>query len=252
MSKHPVLDSLKTQYWSTLGRGKRLYNTWRFRLEHAGNSRRCPVCGWQGSAFMPVGGEDDIKCPVCDSQPRHRLLKLLLDELGLPRKSGKVLHVSPKGEKGLGKFFRSRASWYLSIDKSGIWNTFAQSEAMQEMDLTDLQLPDNSVDFVCCNNVLEHIQDDKRAIAEIFRVLSPNGTAALTVQIYGETTLAVETPTQEDYFHVWHPGKDYFDRYEEAGFSVRTFDTGRPDKVLLGLKHNVVVPICHKPAHERE
>ena len=41
--------------------------------------------------------------------------------------------------------------------------------------------------------------------------------AALQVQIYGNTTVKVEKPAEEDYYHVWHPGVDYFQRYEQAG-----------------------------------
>ncbi|NUN66289.1 class I SAM-dependent methyltransferase [Pseudanabaena biceps] len=42
-------------------------------------------------------------------------------------------------------------------------------------DATQLPFPDNSFDAVTMFDVLEHIPDDRRAVAEAFRVLKPNG-----------------------------------------------------------------------------
>ncbi|HXV92721.1 MAG TPA: class I SAM-dependent methyltransferase, partial [Pseudonocardia sp.] len=48
-------------------------------------------------------------------------------------------------------------------------------------DLRRLPFPDGSVDRVIAAEVLEHISDDRAAIAEIARVLRPGGLAAVTV-----------------------------------------------------------------------
>jgi SAM-dependent methyltransferase len=52
-------------------------------------------------------------------------------------------------------------------------------------DLLALPFPDASVDRVIASEVLEHIPDDVRAMAEIFRVLKPGGRVAVTVPRYG-------------------------------------------------------------------
>ena len=52
-------------------------------------------------------------------------------------------------------------------------------------DLRALPLPDASVDRVIASEVLEHIADDRTAIAEIARVLRPGGRVAVTVPRYG-------------------------------------------------------------------
>jgi len=48
-------------------------------------------------------------------------------------------------------------------------------------DATRLPFDDNSFDRVITSEVLEHIQDDVRAISELVRVLKPGGTFAATV-----------------------------------------------------------------------
>ena len=52
-------------------------------------------------------------------------------------------------------------------------------------DLRALPVPDASVDRVIAAEVLEHIQDDATAIAEIARVLAPGGRVAVTVPRWG-------------------------------------------------------------------
>ena len=47
--------------------------------------------------------------------------------------------------------------------------------------LTEIPLPDESVDLAVCTEVLEHVADDHRAIAELKRVLSPTGALVLSV-----------------------------------------------------------------------
>ena len=44
-----------------------------------------------------------------------------------------------------------------------------------------MPFPDGGFDRVIAAEVLEHIPDDMAAMAEIFRVLKPGGTAAITV-----------------------------------------------------------------------
>jgi len=48
-------------------------------------------------------------------------------------------------------------------------------------DALDLPFPDGSFDRVIASEVLEHVPEDRRAIAELVRVLRPGGTMAVTV-----------------------------------------------------------------------
>ena len=50
-----------------------------------------------------------------------------------------------------------------------------------QFDLTRCPLPDNSVDAVLLLNVLEHIEDDVKAIRQVYRILRPGGIASIEV-----------------------------------------------------------------------
>ncbi len=47
------------------------------------------------------------------------------------------------------------------------------------MDATKLQFEDNSIDEVFSRRCIQHVEDDTKALREIFRVLKPNGLCTL-------------------------------------------------------------------------
>jgi SAM-dependent methyltransferase len=106
--------------------------------------------------------------------------------------------------------------------------------------LTRLPLADSSVDFLMCFHVLEHIPDDRTAMAEIARVLAPGGVGLLQVpwrpgtRTDEEYGLSAEENTlrfgQRD--HVRFYGDDFEDRLVAAGLSLTRI--GALD--LLGAK----------------
>lgn len=55
---------------------------------------------------------------------------------------------------------------------------------VQAGDIRALPLADASVDLLLATDVIEHVDDDKRAVAEIRRVLRPGGTALITVPAF--------------------------------------------------------------------
>lgn len=49
------------------------------------------------------------------------------------------------------------------------------------MDVTKLEFEDNSIDEVFSRRCIQHVEDDRKAFREIFRVLKPNGIFTLQV-----------------------------------------------------------------------
>ncbi len=198
------------------------------RLKYFGRSRFCPICERSSSRFEPFGiiCRNDAQCPFCGSLERHRLFWLYLFRKtefkssfsrGMPYR---MLHVAP--EKMLEQRFRKVfGKNYLTAD------LFSDNVDVK-MDITNIQYPDASFDFIYCSHVLEHVPDDRKAMREFFRVLSSKGTAILLVPITSNHTFEDPSITdpqerlrlfgQED--HVRCYGHDYLFRLIEAGFKV--------------------------------
>lgn len=240
-----TIQELKQRYWlwrenlgPTIGR-------FIFRWTHFGDACQCNLCGWKGSKWYTLQygpAQAANVCSVCLGHSRHRLTMLAMLERSIPPNGARVLHVAPKNEFRFERFFRQRAKTYTSIDVE-------EGMAMLQMDLLDLKFADGSFDFISCCHVLEHIADDQRAIQELYRVLAPNGIAFLQVPIYGEHSEPVQVPRADDDFHVWHPGKDYHQRYFSAGFQVEDLSckVWPTDKVdALGLMRHEDLALCKK------
>ena len=206
------------------------------------------MCGKSSRRFRQFGvvslgvvPREDAECAHCYALERHRFLWLYLSEKtnlfdGTPKKT---LHVAP--ESCLESRFKERlGDNYLTADLSA-------PRAMVKMDIMNIEYPDQSFDVIYCSHVLEHVQDDKRAMRELCRVLKNDGWAILLVPITSEKTF--EDPSiveplerlkafgQED--HVRRYGPDYVDRLREAGFRVeitKVHDLVQSDEaVRMGL-----------------
>ncbi len=194
-----------------------------------GNRFHCPVCQGDFETFLDYGTppRKNAQCPRCSVMERHRLLWLYLREkTNLFSVRQRMLDVAPV--HAIQKRLRKLPNLdYLSIDlRSPI--------AMRHMDITALNLADQSFDFILCYHVLEHIPDDRKAMAELYRVLKPGGWALLQVpaDLNQEKTVEDLTVTSQterlrlfgNVDHVRIYGRDYFDRLREAGFQVSQDD----------------------------
>lgn len=200
------------------------------KLPYYGTGRICPVCGRSSRKFRPFGvvPRADAECVHCGSHERHRLEWIFIQrETSLLRGSSpKVLHVAP--EACFESLLRTHlGSSYLTADISN-------PRAMVKMDITSIQFEDETFDVILCSHVLEHVDDDRRAMREFFRVLKQDGWAILLVPISSERTFEDPTITapaerlrlfgQKD--HVRRYGPDYVDRLREAGFHVKIATVG--------------------------
>ncbi|MDH2416918.1 class I SAM-dependent methyltransferase [Nocardioides sp. CER19] len=189
--------------------------------------RYCAACGSVvRREFRPgPGGRPNAACPRCVSLERHRFLAVLLDVLRpMLGDIDLVLDVAPSPQvtpllAGLG----ARRTVRLDLG--------ADNRLVDVLgSLTELPLADGSVDLLTCYHVLEHVPDDRAAMREITRVLSPGGLGILQVP-FRPGTVTDEDPSvtdpaerirrfgQDD--HVRYYGDDFEDRLVEAGLGLR-------------------------------
>lgn len=216
---------------------------WITALPYRGTGRDCRICQNSSSAFRAFGNppRPNSRCAHCGSLERHRLFWLFAEQKTnlFDKREKQVLHIAP--EPCLEPQLKRRLGrGYLTAD-------FMDPRAMVRMDITDIQYPDDSFDVIYCSHVLEHVQEDVKAMRELRRVIKPDGWAVLLVPITAETTYedpAVVDPRerlekfgQED--HVRRYGWDYIDRLRSAGFNVEMFRVSDlasdADALRLGL-----------------
>jgi predicted SAM-dependent methyltransferase len=202
-------------------------NSCRGALVGIGSGKVCPICGWEGRRFLKVGRLNarrfDARCPKCGSLERHRLAFKVSEKIGLEKPI--TLHVAP--ERSMQKWLRGISKDYLSIDLS--------NNAMVNMDLCKLELPDESYTLIYCSHVLEHISDDRAAMREMYRVCKKGGMAIVQIPVWGKETIEdpnVVTEEQRlDHYnqkdHVRAYGMDVVDRLTDVGFKV---EIHRPDE----------------------
>lgn len=188
----------------------------------------CPLCGTKAAGFLPgARGRPDERCPTCGSLGRHRLVWLYLGlRTDLFDRPVELLHLAP--EPHLGTYLRRQPTvHYLSAD-------LAARSAMVEMDITAIDRPDGSFDAIYASHVLEHVADDRRAMAELRRVLRPGGWALLMVPMWGPTTREDPDVTdpderarrfgQEDHVRMYGHDGELERRLGAAGFTVTVED----------------------------
>ena len=221
-----------------------------------GNNFTDPIDGKSYRKFLPYGygkQRENALSPGTLSLERHRQMWLYLqNETDFFTKNYKVLHIAPEQEF-LRRFKKMKNLDYTSAD---LFSPIVDVKA----DILDLPFDDESFDIVICNHVLEHIEDDRKAMSELCRVMKKGGWGILQVpmKISSEKSyedFSITDPKERQkhfgqYDHVRWYGMDYFDRLKSAGFEAEAnfysqeFSDAEIKK--FGLSKNEILPIVRK------
>ena len=195
-------------------------------LLYKGNKVTCPICKIKLKKFFPYGRNirDNALCPNCLSLERHRLMYLYLkNETNFFKKELNVLHIAPE-QCFISIFKNSKNINYTSGD---LFSPLADIK----MDIHKMPFKNDTFDIILCNHVLEHVNDDIKALKEIIRVMKKGGFSILQVPFY----YPLPNKTQEDKSiinaserekaygqsdHLRKYGKDYKKRLSSVGFKV--------------------------------
>ncbi|MEP1035012.1 class I SAM-dependent methyltransferase [Ekhidna sp.] len=194
---------------------------------YRGNKVECPVCESHFRKFLPYGrlsSRSNALCPKCLSLERHRLIWLYLRrKTDFFSKEARMLHVAPE-LCFMNRFEALENLDYISAD-------IESPLAKVKMDIHEIPFEDNSIDIIFCNHVLEHVDDDMKALSEMKRVLKPGGWAILQVPFFYplpestyEDQTIIDPKEREKAFgqddHVRMYGKDYAKRLASSGLQV--------------------------------
>ncbi len=220
-------------------------------LFYKGNKVECPVCESHFRKFLPYGrkSRSNALCPKCLALERHRLIWLYLKQkTDFFTKEAKMLHVAP--ELCFMDRFESLSNLeYITAD-------IESPLAKVKMDIHQIPFDDNSIDIIFCNHVLEHVDDDLKALNEIRRVLKPGGWAILQVPFFfplPEETFEDKSITdpkerekafgQDDHVRLY--GQDYADRLASSGLQVleEKFieELTKEDKIRYALPESEII-----------
>lgn len=189
---------------------------------YKGKKYHCELCNARLRNFIRLPNKD-LVCPRCASLPRTRRLYKILKEKELLR--GKILHFSPPFS--LYKKLKQIAD--LQYISSDFENEFLADE---KYDLTAIAVPNNSFDLFIAYHVLEHIENDKKAMQELYRVTKNGGQGLIQTpfkkgKIYED--FSIKTP--ED--RLLHFGqKDHVRIYSVTGLVERLTSVGFAVEVL--------------------
>ena len=208
----------------------------------------CPCCdyrfrsfnGWDYKEISSMfnisryeGIPQDVLCPICRALPRHRILALWCEKHIDELKGASILYFAPE---------RSMMRW---MKRNGINCTTADLYAAADLRL-DIQatgVEGSSYDVVIANHVLEHVDDFRKALQEVHRILKPTGFFICSFPMDPKVDLLDEEAEplseaerirrfgQNDHKRVFGMKADKF--LSEAGFDVEVIDgTDYPDEIL--------------------
>lgn len=236
----------------------------------------CPVCDSRQTAFLPLPkffletalryGFEHLenaemlslhayKCPDCGASDRERLYALWIDQQikknFFPR-CARVIHFAPEAALS-GKLKELNQFDYKTAD-------LLRSDVDFKVDIMDMPFDDGYFDFFLCSHVLEHVENDDRAIKELYRITKPGGCGILVAPIITGLKKTLEDPSVTDEAGRWrfygqddhvrlYAHDDYVKRIRSHGFVIEELGEnyfGEEVFGLLGLTQTSILYVVNK------
>lgn len=174
--------------------------------------------------------EEEYTCKYCFTSDRGRMICAFLRMAKLPyaKKGTRILHIAP--EKGV-------EDWIIRNCPNVLYEStdLYDKNVSFQSDIQDMVcIEDGTYDYFICSHVLEHVQDDNKAIQELARILKSDGIGVLLVpicldieEIDEEWGLAKAENWrrfgQDDHCRLYSK-RGLIERLENNGFYVHMFD----------------------------
>jgi SAM-dependent methyltransferase len=197
---------------------------WRERWPGA-ERHACPVCGWHGRHFRTFLSADEVIprciCPGCGSFDRHRHLVLgVRDELDQQL----------QGRPRIILAFSLSPAMRLLLEREGLPRCFRSDIAVGDCrfapdfisDLRSVGIVSESIDWIFCSHVLEHVVELDVCLAEMMRLLRPGGMAWIQVPCEPDLVHShrIEIDPERAHAHAWRFGYDFRLLLERVAWGV--------------------------------
>jgi predicted SAM-dependent methyltransferase len=199
----------------------------------------------------------EFLCPICGSPDKARLYALFMSTFGvLPNRGGNLsmLHFAPEG--GLATWIGTTFPelHYVTAD-------LFRSDVDLCLDVTQMNsVASESFDYFIFSHILEHVDDEQEALAELRRILRAGGWGIVMVPILLslESTYSdpsVTSPSErtrhfglEDHLRV-HSRDGFLALLESAGFAVQQYTVADWDTASftrLGIARGSVLYVVRR------
>jgi len=213
---------------------------WVNSLLHHGKTVFCPCCNKSFNAFLDskfkkqyearfIDFHKNTICPNCGSAPRHRILcHVFSQDRYLPsRDSAESEILIFAAEHSIKEWFNRNRYTYTTADLSNL-------SADILIDIQATPFPDGRWSLIICNHVLQHVENYRKALTELRRILRKGGALVISVATNRKLDTVYEDPSavtdeqrlklygEEDYLRIF--GNDVEELLKDAGFSVEVIN----------------------------
>lgn len=197
----------------------------------------------------------EYSCKQCGASDRDRLMALyLLDYFSKEGEKISALDFAPA--VALAEFLKQQNIIYRSAD-------LYMDNVDDKIDIRDMHpYEDNRFDLFICSHVLEHIDEDQKAMNELFRITKPGGVGLCMVPIMLSLEESVEDPEylkseslrwkyfgQADHVRMYSKN-DFSGRLKNAGFLVNEYGIEHFGKDVFersGIDRKSILYVVQKP-----
>jgi ubiquinone/menaquinone biosynthesis C-methylase UbiE len=140
----------------------------------------------------------------------------------IPKRGSKLLDVGC----GIRPRIPIRGSYFLDLSKSALKTLSSLGGICTCADATNMPYDDNFFDFVNASELLEHIDDDKKVLSEVYRVLKPSGHFSFSVPM----------------------GMKFWTKFDDAVYHVRRYESHELHKKVIDSNFKIKSYYINKPS----
>ena len=190
-----------------------------------------------------------LSCSKCFSLSRQRLVaKWSKENRELIEHTKNILHFAAE------PYFKQ---FFIELNNNVTYSSAdLYRQATMNINIENTGIVSDSYCLVIANHVLEHVNDDNKAISEIYRILKKGGVALITVPLiyaWSETyeNPCVVSPEDRDrhfgqFDHQRYYGRDLNNKFQKNGFKIQEYISQGEDCVKYGLDKGEVLYVLSK------